>query len=112
MKLVFRLIVNAAAILGIAYYVPGIEVSGVYAAILAAVIFGIINAIIGTLLKVLTLPIGILTLGISSLIINAGLFWLTGAIVKGFDVSGFTSALIGASIMWVVSTLSGWLLKD
>ena len=112
MKLLLRLLINAGAVLAIAYFIEGIEVSGFYAALITVVVFGVINAIIGTILKVLTLPINILTLGLFSLVINALLLWFTGSILEGFEVAGFVPALFAAFFLWVTSWLTNWLLSE
>ena len=98
--------------MGIAYYlVPGIHVSSFYTALLAAVLLGLINAIIKPLLLILTLPVNILTLGLFTLVINAFLFWFASSIVKGFTVDNFTAAFWGALFMsiasWIISFLFG-----
>ncbi|MBN1326089.1 phage holin family protein [Candidatus Falkowbacteria bacterium] len=112
MYLLLRWLINALAILGIAYYIPGITVSGFYAALLAALVLGIINALLRPILVILTLPVNILTLGLFTLIINALLFWLTSTIVKGFQVADFKAAFIGALLMWIISWLTNWLFKS
>ena len=111
MYILLRWLIHALAILAIAYFLPGIAVSGVYAALIAALILGIINALLRPLLIVLTLPVNILTLGLFTLIINALLFWFASTIVKGFDVADFKAAFFGALIMWLVSWFTNWLLK-
>ncbi|MDD5341447.1 MAG: phage holin family protein [Patescibacteria group bacterium] len=111
MYLLLRWLINALAILAIAYYVPGIGVSGFYAALIAALVLGIVNALLRPILIILTLPVNILTLGLFTLIINALLFWLTSTVVKGFVVADFKAAFIGALIMWIVSWLTNWLFK-
>jgi len=111
MFLILRWIVNALAILAIAYFLPGIGVSGLYAALIAALVLGIINAIIRPLVILLTLPVNILTLGLFTLVINAVLFWFASTIVKGFEVADFKAAFLGALIMWIVSWITNWLLK-
>ena len=112
MKILLRWIINALAILGIAYYLPGVGVSGFYAALIVALILGLVNALIRPLLIILTLPINILTLGLFTLIINALMFWLVSTIVKGFYVTGFWPAFWGALIMSIVSwVVSGFLKK-
>jgi putative membrane protein len=111
MYLILRWLINAATILVIAYYLPGITVSGFYAALIAALILGVINALLRPLLILLTLPVNVLTLGLFTLVINALLFWFTATIVKGFSVADFTSAFLGALIMWLVSWITNWLFK-
>ena len=112
MFLLLRWIINALAIFAIAYFLPGIGVSGIYAAFIAALILGIINAILRPLLVLLTLPINVITLGLFTLVINALLFWFASTIVKGFEVADFKAAFLGALIMWLVSWITNWLFKD
>ena len=113
MKLLFRLLANAGTLLLLAYYLPGIEVSGWYTAIITALILGLVNAILKPILVILTLPVNILTLGLFTLVINALLFWFVASFIQGFSVSGFWPAFWGALILSVVSSLvSGLLKKD
>lgn len=98
-----RLVVNTLVVLLAAHWIPGIHVTGFSAAFFAALILGIINLVIRPLLLLLTLPINILTLGLFTLVINALLFWLTGALIDGFDVNGFIPAFLGALLLTVVS---------
>ena len=105
MPLIIRWIVNALALLALAYLLPGIVVSGFYAALIAALVLGIINAILRPILIVLTLPITLITLGLFTFVINGFLFWFAGTIVKGFEVQGFWTALLGALIMACVNAL-------
>lgn len=111
MYLLLRWLVNAAAIMAIAYFVPGIGVSGIYAALVAALALGILNALIRPLLILLTLPVNILTLGLFTFVINTLLFWFASTLVKGFIVADFQAAFWGALIMWLVSWFTNWLLK-
>lgn len=103
MKFLIRLLLNAAALLLVAYLVPGFEVSGFYAALISAVILGLFNAIVKPILVLLTLPITILTLGLFTLVINAVLIWFVASFIEGFSVDGFVTALIGGVILWVIS---------
>ncbi len=105
MKLLIRLLINALAILLIAYLVPGVAVSGFYTALIVAVVLGLLNLVIKPLILLLTLPITIITLGLFTFVINALLFWFVGTVVKGFSVEGFIPAFIGALILTVV----GWI---
>ncbi len=110
MKLILRWLVSAGALMLIAMYVPGIKVASFYSALIAALIFGLINALIRPIAVLLTLPINLLTLGVFTLIINALMFWLASTIVKGFFVAGFWPAFWGAVIMWVVAWATNMLL--
>lgn len=103
MHLIIRLIINAVAFYLIATYLPGFHVDSFGAALIAALIFGVINAIIRPIVLLVTLPLTLVTLGLFIVIINALMFWLTAAIAPGFKVDGFGAALLGAIIMMVVS---------
>ncbi|HYE59888.1 MAG TPA: phage holin family protein [Candidatus Kapabacteria bacterium] len=112
MRLLLRWLINAGTLLLLAYYLPGIDVDGWYAALIAALVLGLVNAVIRPLLIVLTLPINIITLGLFVLVINALLFLFVGTVVKGFDVAGFWPAFFGALILTLVSWLTNSLLKQ
>jgi len=111
MRLLLRWLISAFTLMLVAYCIPGIVVANFYSALIAALILGLINAIIRPLIVLLTLPINILTLGLFTLIINSFLFWLVASIVKGFYVFGFAAAFWGALIMWLVGWIINMLLK-
>ena len=113
MRLIIRWLATAGALLAIAYYhlIPGISVTNFYAALVAVLVLGLINALIRPLILLLTLPFNILTLGLFTLIINALLFWFASTLVKGFNVSGFWAAFWGSLAMWVVNWFINGLLK-
>ena len=105
-----RTLVNAAALWAAAQLVSGIEYSGGWVPILGvAVVFGVLNTVIGRIAKLLTLPLIIVTLGLFLLVINACMLWLTSALANalglGFHVSGFWAAFWGALVVSIVSTL-------
>lgn len=102
-KLATKLLITALALLFVAHYIPGIEVSGFYIALVVAILLGVINLTLKPILFILTLPINILTLGLFTFIINASLFWFIATFVDGFVVSGFIPALIGALIVSLFS---------
>jgi putative membrane protein len=83
----------------------GVQVSSVGVAVVAAAILGILNALVRPILIFLTLPLTIVTFGLFLFVINALLFWLAGAIVPGFRVDSFGSALIGSLIVSVISLI-------
>jgi putative membrane protein len=93
----------------VAHVVPGISVSGPVAALIAALVIGLINATLGLLLKILTFPLTLLTLGLFWFVINALMLELAAALVPGFQVRGFVAALIGAVLLSVVSSVLQWL---
>jgi len=112
MGFLVRLVANALAILAAAYIVPGIEVSGGLALLAAALVLGLINAVVRPILLFVTLPFTLVTLGLFIFLLNAFCLWLTAWLVKGFDVHGFWAALFGAMIVGAVSWLVTVLLSD
>jgi len=111
MRLLLRWLISAATLMLVAYYMPGISVQSFYAALIAALILGLINAIIRPLALLITLPVNILTLGLFTLVVNGLMFWLASSIVKGFYVAGFWPAFWGALVMWIVGWVVNSLLK-
>jgi putative membrane protein len=107
MGFLIRLVVNAIALFVVANVVPGIHVSGLTGALIAALILGIVNAVLRPTLVIVSLPLEVLTLGLFTLVINALLFWLVGALHVGLYVDGFWPAFWGAIVMTIVS----WLLS-
>jgi len=112
MKLLVRWVISALALFAAAWLVPGIQVDGggwvVYAAM--AVILGLVNAIIRPILKLLTCPLILLTLGLFVLVINGFTLWLASLIAVnwfhvGFYIDNFWSAFLGALIVSVVSVI-------
>ncbi len=112
MGFLIRLTANALAILAAAYIVPGIDVAGGLSLLSAALVLGLINAVVRPILLFLTLPFTLVTLGLFIFLLNAFCLWLTSWLVKGFDVHGFWAAVIGALIVSVVSWLVNVFLSD
>jgi putative membrane protein len=108
-RLLLHWILSAVAVWIIAHFVPGIYVSGPVAALIAALVIGLINATLGLLLKILTFPLTILTLGLFWFVINALMLELAAALVPGFYVRNFIAALIGAVMLSLVSSVLQWL---
>ena len=88
--------------------VPGVTISGGWTFILAAVLLGVVNAIIRPFALILTFPITLVTLGLFILVINAAMFGLVAAMLDQFVVSGFWSALFGALLVGITSTIANW----
>ena len=98
----------AAALWVAAYLIPGVIVQSGTALLVAAIVLGLVNALVRPVLTILTLPITILTLGLFYLVVNGIAFGLAAAIVPGFDVAGFGSAILGALVVSLISwVLSG-----
>jgi putative membrane protein len=109
MKLLAAWILNAIALLAVAYFVPDIYVAGFGIALVAAVVIGLVNMLIKPILVILTLPVTILTLGLFILVINGLLFWGVGYFLEGFEVRTVVAGIIGALaysvISWLLTTL-------
>jgi putative membrane protein len=104
MFFIVRLIINMVAILIIAYLFPSlIWVDNFLAALVAAFLLGIVNAILRPILVLLTFPLTLLTLGLFLLVINGLMLWLVSALVRGFHVNGFLGAVLGAVLISIVS---------
>ncbi len=112
MKLIIRLLLNAVALLSAPYIISGVNVASFYTAVIAAIILGLVNAIIRPVLVLLTLPINILTLGLFTLVINALLVLFVASFVKGFTVIGFWPAFFLSLFLWLVSWFTNLLLQD
>jgi putative membrane protein len=118
MNLLIRFLVNAIALYLIARYVPGFTQMSVLTALIAAIVFGIVNAIIGPILRFVTFPINWLTHGLFAIVVNYILFWLTVFFTPNFSATGTAGLpkwevlLIGAVIMMIVSTVVQQLSKS
>jgi putative membrane protein len=102
-------VVTALAVWITSRVVPGFYVNGASAALIAAVVIGLVNATIGLFLKIITFPLTILTLGLFWFVINAVMLELASAFVPGFHITTFGAAFIGAIVLTVVNTLLKWL---
>ena len=111
MTIIFRILLNAGALLLLPRLISGIQVDSFYIALITALIMGIINISIRPLIKILTLPISILSLGLFALVINAFFFWFVATFVDGFNVDSFLAAFLGALVMSIVSWLGNQFLK-
>lgn len=112
MKLVLRWIVSALALLALPHVIGGIELKSFYVALVAAVLLGLVNAVIRPVLIVLTLPVTILTLGLFILVINALLFWFVGSFFDGFRVDGFWAGFFGAILYSLITWAANALLFE
>jgi putative membrane protein len=105
-----HLILTAALLLVVARVVTGVQVQGWGPAILAALLLGIVNAIVRPLMVLLTFPLTILTLGLFLFVINALMLWLTAALVPGFRIAGFGPALLASLLLTLLNVLIGMLI--
>lgn len=98
MKILVRWLLLAAALLLVAHLYPGVVVQSFGAAMIAALVLGLFNAVLRPLLVLLTLPVTLLTLGLFLFVINALMFYFAASVLDGFSVRGFGAALIGSLI--------------
>jgi putative membrane protein len=103
-RLVAVWLINTVSLIAVAYLMPTIVITSFSAALIAALVLGLVNTIVRPILVLLTLPVTILTLGLFIFVINALLFWFVAEIVHGFAVTGFGAALVG-SILYSILTL-------
>lgn len=103
-----RLLINAIGLWLAALVVPGVSFAGTGSLILAALLMGVVNALIRPVVIVLTLPLTIVTLGVFLLVVNAAMFALVAWMLPGFSVEGFFSALFGWLIVSIVSWIASW----
>jgi len=109
MRLIINWLLSAIALLIVAYIVPGFYVQSFVAALIAAAVIGIINATLGLVLKVITFPLTVLTLGIFWIVINAVMIEIASAIVPGFNVHSFVAAFIGAILLSLINMIFRWM---
>ena len=111
MRLILHWILSAVALLIVAHLIPGFYLRGFGAALIAAIVIGLVNATLGLLFKLLTFPLIILTLGIFWFVINAMMLLLASKLVPGFIVAGFWPAFWGAIVLSLVNMAFRALLK-
>ena len=118
MKLILRIIINAIAIWVTAYLVSGLNFTGdIVGLLVVAVIFGLINAFIRPIVKLFSLPITVVTLGLFTLVINALMLWITVWLAPALSLDGnlmqnAVTVFIGALIISIISTILSWFLPD
>jgi putative membrane protein len=111
-RMILHWILNAVALLVVARLVHGFEVTGLGWAMVAVIVIGFLNATFGLLLKLITLPLGILTFGIFFLVVNAFVLKFASAIVPGFRVATFSAAFWGALVLALLHLVFGFLFSS
>ena len=112
MKILLTWIIGALAILLSAWIVPGVNIAGFGASLLAALILGAVNAVIRPIIIILTLPINILTLGLFTLVINVAMVALVALIIPGFSIANFWTALIFTIILSIITWIMEGVIKE
>ena len=110
-QLIAKILISGAALMFTANLLEGIYVDGWGSVFIAAIILGIVNAVIRPLLLILTLPLNVFTLGLFTFVINGLMLKTVAAVVSGFDIVGILPAIVGAIILSVVSTVLNWLIS-
>lgn len=106
-----RWILNFLVIILTAYIISGFEVT-VLGALVGSIVLGVINAIIRPIVLVVTLPLNVVTLGLFTFVINGLMLYLTSAVVKGFDFTGFGAAVLAALVISIFSIIINLFIKD
>jgi putative membrane protein len=112
MALLVQWLLYAIALLVVSKIVPGFHVAGLAPALIAALVIGLLNATLGLVLKIITFPISILTLGLFLLVINGLMIQLAASVVPGFKVHGFGPAFWGAVVLALLGMVIKALVKD
>jgi len=107
MKIILHWIILSVAVYATTFIVSGISINPLWAALIVGACLTLFNMFIKPIIKILTLPINIITLGLFSLVINGAIFWYLGTLVKGFEVTTFTAAFIGALLVSIIN----WILN-
>ncbi len=111
MFLLIAWVINTIALFVTEFLVPGIEVEDVATLILAALVIGLVNALIKPIVHIISLPITLLTFGLFALVINAAMLGLAAWLVPGFEIDGILTAILGALVLSVVSAILNAFLK-
>ena len=110
-NLLIRWFINALALMLVAWLYPGVTVDTIFAALVAALVLGLVNTLVRPVLVILTLPVTLLSLGLFLFVINALLFWLVAEIVQGFRVGGFFDALVGSLLYSLITLVVNWVAR-
>lgn len=113
MKILLRLVIYAIALWVAAAIIPGIELASDWVSVgVVALIFGVINAFVKPVIKLLSLPFILLTFGLFILVINAAMLGLTAFLTDALTVNGFWSAVLGGLVIGIISTLLESIIRD
>ncbi len=106
MKIILHWIIISAAVYGLAYFIPNITISIWWIALIIGAILYFIHQIVKPIIKILTLPINLITFGLFSIVLNVLFFWFPSVIISGFKVETLTAALIGGIVISLVNGLT------
>lgn len=112
MKIIVHWLILTLAVLAVPYFISGIQVSSIVVGVIVGACLAFINMVVKPVLNILTLPINIVTLGLFSLILNAGLFYLVSKVVSGFTIDSFVAAFWGALVISVINWFANKVVRD
>lgn len=112
MTIILRWVINALALLAAAVIIPGFHIESFYAALITALVLGLVNALVRPIVLILTLPVTIVTLGLFIFVINAGMLWFVSTMVKGLVIDSFLTAVLAAIFLWAVGVVTNWFIKQ
>lgn len=104
--------INTLALLLISRLIPGFLVTSLFSALVASLLLGLVNAVVRPIILLLTLPINLITLGLFTFVVNALMLLLVSNVVKGFTITSFAAAFVGALLLWAISWLSNFFLES
>jgi putative membrane protein len=112
MRIIIELLLTGIAVSVAAFLSPGVWVDGFLSALIAGILLALVNATVGTILRIFTFPVNILTLGLMSFVITVLMVLLVDSMMKGFETEGFWAALIFAIILSIIKMVFGSLTSD
>lgn len=112
MKLLVRLGINVFALFVVSYLVPGFVLTDIWAAVVAAIVIGVVNTFIKPIVQIIALPISIVTFGLAALLINVVLLYAVSLVVPGFEITNLVTALVASVVLALVSWFLNKLAKE
>lgn len=106
MRIILHWLILSAAVYGLGYFLPGINVAPWWVALIVGAVLAFINAIVKPVIKILTIPINLITFGLFSIALNVLFFWFPSTIISGFDVITWKDAIIGAIAVSLINWIS------
>jgi len=108
MSILINILVLSVAVFLVAQFLPGIRIKNFMTAIVVAIVYSVINFLVGWLLILLTLPFMIITFGLFKLVINAGLLWVTDQMIEDFEIKDFFTTFVAALCITMIDSLIRW----
>jgi len=105
----WKILLLSLAVFLVARLLPGIRLKGFGTAVIVALVYGLINYLIGWLLLLITLPVVIITFGLFKFVINAVLLWITDKLMEDFEIEGFGTTLVAAFLITVIDSILRWI---